>query len=495
MSYQTPQPRCIAAVLLVACLLAETSAAQSNWPRFRGHNGQGIADQAVSFPVTFGPSQNLRWKTELSPGHSSPVLWGTRIFVTAEQDDVLQTICLNRDTGAELWKQNAPKRLLERVHRINSHASPTVVADAEIVCACFGSYGVLCYDHDGNELWRRPLEQPVRNTFGSASSLMLAGDLVIFPCENQTESFIEALHRTTGARVWRKDRAGFGSSWSTPVVLTRNGTEELLVYGVFRLTALDLRSGADRWSVFGLADEPAITPSLGDGLVFVSSYNMNSNTEVVGLPTYAELLSQLDKNSDGLISYEEGKPNRSVLSRNDADGEGDHPLRIFYRMLDKNRDEQISATEYTALRKWLGGFEHENGLVAIRPPQDTDGQATIEWVHRKGVPEIPSPLCHDGRIYLVKNGGIATCLDSRSGRQLYQQRLNAGGPYYASPILAGGNVYATSARGTVTVFPAGDTLRVLARNEIGERIMATPAFVDGEIYVRTESHLMCFAKP
>ncbi|MCG8608871.1 PQQ-binding-like beta-propeller repeat protein, partial [bacterium] len=308
----------------------------------------------------------------------------------------------------------------------------------------------------------------------------------------QTESFIEAIHKKTGEIVWHKQREGFKSSWSTPIYWNNNGTDELLVYGVSWLTALDLEDGSDRWAVPGLADEPAITPVVGDGLVFVSSYNMKTNTEVIGLPAYSKLLQDYDTDKDGQISFREGEANESVLSRYDADGEGDHPLRLFYRMLDSDGDKQISENEYEKLIAWLDGFEQENGLVAIRPAANPGDKAEIVWRHRVGVPEIPSPLYHAGLIYLVKNGGMVTCLDAKTGEKRYQARLGAGGPYYASPIFGDSKIYTASARGVITVFEAGDTLRVLARNQLNERVMATPAIVDGQIYVRTESRLIAF---
>ncbi len=466
--------------------------AQESWPRFRGPNGSGVSTTTATLPVEFGPNKNLAWRTTVDSGHSSPVIFGDRIFLTASTDNQFEVLCLNAPTGEILWRKELPQPEPERVHKINTRASPTAVVDATRVYVYFGTLGVVCFDHAGTEQWKRPLETPLRNLFGTASSLMLLPDKLIFTCDNETDSFIEALDPVTGDVIWHKPRKGLRSSWSTPVVLENNGSTELLVYGVSWLTALDPKDGSDRWSVPGLADEPAITPAIGDGLVFVSSYNMNSNSEVIGIPPFADLLKQLDKDGNDTISFDEGAANRSVLSRNDADGEGDHPLRLFYRMLDENRDKEISSSEYVKLSKWLNSFEQENGLIAIRPPAKPGQQAEVVWRHRTGVPEVPSPLYYRGRIHLVKNGGIATCLNATTGKQIYQQRLKSGGPYYASPISANGQIYAASARGVVTVMEAGDTLKVLARNKIGQRIMATPAIVGDRIYVRTESQLMAF---
>lgn len=112
----------------------------------------------------------------------------------------------------------------------------------------------------------------------------------------------------------------------------------------------------------------------------------------------------------------------------------------------------------------------------------------------RGLPES-SPLYIDGRVYLIKNGGIASCLDAATGELRYQERLDAGGPYYSSPVVGDGKIYAASARGIVTVYETGDTLQVLARNDLEERIMPTPALLQGCVYVRTEQALYAFGPP
>ncbi len=485
-------PLRLISVLSITILGSQILAAQPSWSRFRGPNGTGIADSAHELPVTFDQTRNAIWQTNVSEGHSSPIIWADRIFLTGKNSDDLVTLCLNRQTGEILWRKAAPKVKAERVHRVNSLATPTPVTDGKHVYVYFGSYGLLCYDYDGNEVWKRPLKKNLRNIFGAASSPILVQDFLIFSYENQTESFIEAINKETGKIVWHKLRGGFKSSWSTPIYWNNNGTDELIVYGVSWVTALDLKDGSDRWAVPGLADEPAVTPVVGDGFVFVSSYNMKTNTEVIGLPTYAKLLEDTDENRDGQISFEEGKVNKSVLSRYDAEGDGDHPLRLFYRMLDADSNQQISENEYKKLLAWVDSFEQENGLVAIRPAANAGDKAEIAWRYRTGVPEIPSPLYYKGRIYLVKNGGIVTCLDAKTGEKKYQARLGAGGPYYASPIFGDGKIYAASARGVVTVFEIGDSLKILAHNKLNERIMATPAISAGKIYVRTKTKLLAF---
>lgn len=129
---------------------------------------------------------------------------------------------------------------------------------------------------------------------------------------------------------------------------------------------------------------------------------------------------------------------------------------------------------------------------SIRPSGDRDKEPEIAWRHNYGVPECPSPLYYEGRICMVKNGGIVSCLVAGTGELIYQDKLRTGGPFYSSPVVGDGKKYAASARGVVTVFEPGDDLNILAHNEIDERIMATPAILDGKIDLRTENNLYSF---
>jgi outer membrane protein assembly factor BamB len=483
-------PVAVLAAILVSCL-SVSLVGQGDWNQFRGPGGTGIAAGTKKLPVKFGPNDYLNWKCDVGAGHSSPCIRGELVFLTTSAGKKLETWCIDRKTGEVRWRRAVTANVIERHHRINSPASSTPTADGERVYVCFGSFGLLCYDFAGAELWRREVE-PARNMFGTAASPIVFDKLLIWNRDNRTGSNLEAIRGATGETVWRTDRGSFGSGWSTPTVWRNGDVDELLIYGVFQLTAYDVRTGKERWSVPGLADEPCITPVTGEGLVFVSSYNMRINPEVIGLPTFERLREDYDTDGNGKLNREEAKKNKSVLSRADADGEGDHPLSMFFRFLDKDRDGEIGATEWKKMSSWLGGFKHANALVAIRPGDGEKKSAEIAWQHGRGVPECPSPLYHDGRVYLVKNAGIATCLDAKTGELAYQERIGSRGPCYASPVVGDGKIYTASARGVITVFAVGDELKVLARNDLKERIMATPALVDGTIYVRTEKHLFAF---
>ncbi len=460
------------------------------WNQFRGAQGRGIALDELTYPDTLDPATNLLWKCDLPEGNSSPCLWEDRIFLTGYEDYKLFTICIDRGNGRVLWSKSLPCPKLERAHRINTPASPTPCTDGERVYVYFGAFGLISYDLVGKEIWRRELEMP-ENTFGTAASPILAKGQLIFVNDSNKGSYLESIDPRNGETKWRTERQAHLSGWSTPSLWRRDGVDELLVYGNWWMSAYDLKDGSMRWSVPGLADEPIVMPAVGSGYVFVSSYNMGANDEVIGLPSFPTLLEQLDADGNGELDRTEAAQNQSVLSRFDANGEGDHPLRIFFKFLDVNDDGKLNEKEYSKLAQWLGDFKHANGVVAILP-DDGSGKAQLAWQSPRGVPECPSPLYHEGRLYLLKNGGIATCLDAQSGERLFSGRLGAQGPYYASPVCADGKIYCASAEGEVTVIEAGAQLKVLSSSDLAERIMATPALSGGVLYLRAEEHIFAF---
>ncbi len=483
----------IGLILLAAFCVQDTWAQDSDrehWNQFRGPGGNGVAPGEKALPGDLGAEDSLRWSCEIPPGHSSPCIWGERVFVTGATDRDVQTLCIDRNSGEVLWSRSALTDTFEGRHSINSPATPSPTTDGQHVFVYFGSCGLICYDFEGKECWLRRMRIP-ENMYGTAVSPILAGGKLVFLRDNAQGSFLEAIEPATGETIWRKEREGFTAGWSSPMVWNNNGEDEIVCYGVGWVTAYALADGDERWSLPGLTDEPCITPISGEGLVYITSYNMRTNPEVIGLPDYAVLLEQYDGDKDGSLSYEEIRPNESILSRFDADGEGNHPLPGFFRFLDRDRDGQVTETEWGRMYEFLSQFKFANGLLAIRPGT-AERETEIVWQHRRGVPECPSPLYYRERVFMVKNGGIVSCLDATTGDSHFQQRLDAGGPYYASPVAGDGKIYTSSARGVVTVLEAGDQFNILSSTDLEERIMATPALLDGTVFVRTATHLMAF---
>ena len=481
-------------LMVILAVLVGVAEGQVEWGQFRGPGGAGVAAEGQALPVEFDKGTNVLWRCEVPKGYSSPCIWGDRVFLTSYAARKLETIGIDRETGEILWRSSIWPREIERVHQISNQAAPTAVTDGERVIVYFGSFGLGCYDFEGRMLWARPMVLPV-NMYGTSASPILAGGKLIIMDDPGEDSIVLALDPATGAELWKMDKPGFKVGWSTPVYRKVGDVEEVMIYGKWRVAAFDLTDGTERWTFPGLTDEPCITPVMGEGLVYLSSYNMRTNPEVIGLPKWSELIEEYDKNENGTLNLAESRANKSILSRFDADGEGDHPLWGFFRFLDVDQSGEITEQEWQKMIAYIDSFEFENALLALQPEDRGQGkEAKVVWRHTFGVPECPSPLYYQGRVYMVKDGGIVSCLDARTGESKYQEKLDSGGPYYSSPVVGDGKIYVGSARGVVTVFEPGDELKVLARNNLRERIMATPAIVDNKIYVRTERALYAFGK-
>lgn len=466
---------CLLAVLLAGPTM---SRAASNWPQFRGPDGQAVAAPGKT-PAHFGPATNLLWKVPLPAGHSSPCLWGDRIFVTGFENGKLETLCLDRRDGKVLWRVAAPAEKIEPVHRIGSPASTTPATDGERVFVYFGSFGLLAYDLAGRELWRKPLPIPMIE-FGSGSSPILAGDLIVLLCDQDLDSFLLTVDRRNGQTIWKTARPEFRRSFSTPYLWRHDGVEEIVVTGTVWLKAYDLKDGHERWKMRGLARVANASPTSGDGLLFASSWNIGGDArDHLTLPSLVEFTAANDRDQNGKFAKEEFPAG---------------PLRDRFTQIDLDKDGFVTPDEWRISEEIFA--KAENALFAVRPGGRGDITAThLAWKQTRGLPYVPSALFYGGRVYVVKNGGLASCYDAKTGRTLYQEeRLGALGDYYSSPVGADGKVYFTSQQGVVTVIQAGDVFHVLARNELAEQVMATPAIVDGTLYFRTAGYLWAFGQ-
>lgn len=461
--------------LFLACasFLAWSALGAPQWPQFRGPGGSAVT--ADGEPVVyFGPATNVLWKVALPPGDSSPVIWGDRILLTAFDKPNLQTLCLDRGSGKTLWRHSVTPDKIEPTNRTCTPAAPTPVTDGQWVYVYFGSFGLVAYDFEGHEQWRRPLPPPVVD-FGTGTSPILAGDLLILNRDQDLGSELLALDKRTGKTVWRVDRAGFRRGFATPFVWRCEGGEELIVPGSLWLKSYDLKSGAERWTVSGMSRVPASSPTAGDGLLFCASWNVGGDEgDRVVMPPFDEFAREHDQNQDGKLT-----PNEIPAG----------PVRERFAQTDLNKDGEVTAAEWQKMREMFA--KAGNALLAIRPGGHGDITSShVAWKVTHSLPYVASPLCHRRHVYTIKNGGLVSCYDAKSGQPFYQdERLDAPGDYYASIIAAGDRVFITSLAGVVTVIEAGDKLKVLARNPFGEAISATPAIVEGKLYLRTASQI------
>ncbi len=462
-----------AATLLA--LTAATLASASDWSRFRGPNGSGVTE-AGHLPVEFGPDQNMVWQAPLPPGKSSPILSGGRVFLTAHESGQLLTLALDRETGEVLWRRAAPSRRRERMHRLNDEASPTPVTDGERVFVFFGGYGLLAYSADGDELWRLPLG-PFTNYHGMGASPILAGGQLILVCDQDLDAFVFAVDPATGEILWRRSRRDFVHSFSTPVVYEpREGKLEILVPGSYRMTSYGA-DGEELWHLTGLTYQVKSVPVLDGARLYFNGWAPGGEPAVrLELPQFEEMRQRFDADADAELS--EAEVPEDWLPGN-------------WEMHDRNKNGTLDARDWAHYR---ARRVSENACLAIRLGGRGDVTAThLLWRHRKSLPDVASPLLYRGVLYLVRNGGILTALDPRSGAILKQGRLReALDGYYASPVAGDGKVYFLSDAGRAVVVQAGPDWEVLATNELAEDAYATPAIGEGRLYVRTKGRLYCF---
>lgn len=455
-----------------------TSAFAADWPQFRGPGGSGRAD-ANPLPAEIGPNKNVVWKTALPPGHSSPIVVGDRIYLTGVKDKKLVTIALERDTGKIVWEVEAPSKGLEEIHKIGSHAQATPVADSESVISFFGSSGLFCYDRDGKPKWQRPMG-PFKNNFGAASSPILVNDCVILCQDHDEDSFLEAMDKRTGKTIWKTDRSEFLRGWCTPVLWQSGRQKYIVVAGTLRMIGYDLQTGKEAWTVRGMARTICTTPNVGeDGKLYVSAWTPGADEgERIAIPPFDEFIKQYDKNKNGTLEADEPPKGGPVEQR--------------FPQFDTNKDGHITKEEYERFR---GLFQKtQNAALVVRPGGTGDITSThVEWRFDKYLPFCASPLQVAETVFLVKDGGFLTTLDGRNGKLVKRDRLGSGaGNYYASPVAGDGKVYLLSERGKLTVVGANKEWEELASADFKEDVYATPALVDGKIYLRTAGHLYCF---
>jgi outer membrane protein assembly factor BamB len=482
-------------VVLLAPLARASDRARETavWPQFRGPGGAAVGTEGLKYPVKFGKNENLVWKTDLPAGNSSPCIWGDRIFVTAYDKDknLLETLCLDRADGRILWRKTLPAAKLETsIHPANGSATPTPTTDGKHVYVYFGAFGMTAYDFEGEELWRRALPMP-ELMFASGSSPVVAGNLVILAYPGKPQSLM-AFDGATGATVWKKDSPRFRLNYATPMVREVPGTTEIVVVQGRGVVAYDLKDGSERWWVGGLMGAGIPSPAAGDGLIFVNAHFPGGDPEdPMKLPNFVDLVKKFDKNMDGKLSDTELDKDYVLFNRGSTVAVDNITVEDLFGFIDKNHDKQLDKDEWEQAAVALA--KRESVLVAIRPVGEKDiSKDQVVWREKRSLPEVPSPLYYDGRLYLVKDGGMMSCLDAKTGKVIYRKRLGATGIYYSSPVAAGKQIYAASRDGVVVVVAAGDQGEVLAKNDLGEAIVASPALVDGKLYVRTEGKLYAF---
>jgi outer membrane protein assembly factor BamB len=410
------------------------------WPKWRGPDDNGMA--RTEAPLHWSDTENIKWKAAIpGRGHSSPVLWGDRIFLTTavptaapvdaprrrgndfggdpepQPEHRFEVICLDKKTGKVLWQRTAKTAAPhEGFHNMyGSFASNSPVTDGKRVYAFFGSRGVYCYDLDGKLIWEKDLgvKMRIRLGFGEGIAPALSGDALILGFDQETGSFILVLDKNTGAELWRASRDEV-STWSMPLVVDYQGSKQVVVAATNKVRSYDLKTGKVIWECAGLGGNVIPVPVRKDDIVYVMS-----------------------------------------------------------------------------------GFRNPN-LMAIRLGRtgDLTGSDAVLWSNTRGNSYTPSPVLFDDKLYTLTDTGMLSCYNARTGAPYYQmKRLPKPYSFKSSLVGADGKLYMASEDGDVVVVKMGDKFEVLATNTLSDQFfVSTPAIVDGEMFLRGQNTLFCISE-
>ncbi len=423
---------------------------EQNWPGFRGPGAQGIADgyptrASWNADAGVGKPAGILWRTEIPGlGHSSPIIWGDRIYlatavrlsgkaslrigyygdVKAAQDNDEQkwmVLCFDKKSGKKLWERvvRTSKPATER-HEKSTHANTTLITDGQRLIGFFGSEGLYCFDLNGKLLWQKDLGI-INNSWrgigwGYSSSPSLYKNRIVLLCDDPKDPYVAAFQLSDGKELWRVSRKGdCEGSWGSPLIHHDGSRTQVVTNGWPFIVSNDLETGKELWRLRGGGDIPIPTPFVADGLIVVSNAHGGKAPLFVIRPT-----------AQGDISLKEGS---------------------------------------------------------------TSNEAIV-WSVPNGGSYISTPVVYGGYIYLANHNGLLRCFDFKTGAKMYETRLGIDSACSASLVAADGNIYCPTEQGVIHVIKAGPTLEVLAKNEMGEPCLATPAISQGILYFRTSASLI-----
>jgi len=245
---------------------AVCSASANDWPSWRGPSGDGKLPAEASYPVSWSEEENRLWRVEApGPGNSSPVVAGSRLFLTLAQNEgrMRSLLCYDTNDGSLLWRRTVEHDAPETVHRTNDHCAASPLVHEGVVYAWHGNAGLHAYDLEGNTLWSRDLGSDYEHIWGpnAASPVPWRGALFIHAGPGPVTRLF-AVNRESGEILWQRELAEeasenaeqFKGSWATPLLVERDGLGELLLGLPDHLKSFDPATGEERWSVVGLGD-------------------------------------------------------------------------------------------------------------------------------------------------------------------------------------------------------------------------------------------------
>ncbi len=435
-------------LLLTLVVVNAQTEYMKQWPQFRGPFASGIVESSQlpeKWDITTG--ENIRWKIKIPGlGHSSPVIWGDRIFVTTaisgsgsdslkvglygDIDEVgdrseheFWVYCIDKKSGEILWEQLAHKGVpVTERHTKSSHANASPATDGKYVVAFFGSDGMFCYDFEGKLIWKKkfgrmnagPYNDPDVE-WGYASSPIIHENRVIIQADILGgEGFLASLDLETGEEIWRTPREDV-ATWSTPNFLKRYGERQIVVNGFSQIGGYDFDTGKELWVLSNGGDAPVPTPIFAHGLIYIHGSH--------------------------------GRYQPIFAIRPGARG-------------DITLDKESTTNEY------------------------------IVWSIKRGAAYMPTNLVYGEYLYNLRMNGNLTCYDAISGEVIYKERIPEAMGITSSGVASNGKLYYSLEQGDVVVVKAGREFEILSRNPMEDLMMASPAISEDMIYFRTQHYLV-----
>lgn len=431
--------------MIAPTLLVLMLAADMNWPQFRGAGASGVSSGNPPIEWNVSTGKNVAWKTEIPGlGHSSPVIWGDRIFLTSavpesgtstlkvglygditpvkgEGAQKFNVYCVDRKTGKILWERTAASGIPKIMrHPKSTHASPTPATDGKHLIVSFGSEGLFAYDLNGKLLWQKDLGVLDSGFYmvpdaqwGFASSPVIHNGVVLVQADVQKNSFLAAFDVATGKELWRTPRHDV-PTFGTPAVAPYGKGEQVVVNGWKEIAGYDFKTGKELWTLKGGGDIPVPTPVYADGVVVVT-------------------------NAHGA--------ERPIFAIHTDDVSGDI----------------------------------------------TGSKAAFAWSLPRAGNYMQTPLLDDGLGYFCFDNGVLTVYQMKTGEKLYQQRLGGTTGFTSSAVAGAHQVYITNEDGHTFVLAKGAQYKLLGENDLEETVMASGAISGDTLYLRGRSHLFAIA--
>lgn len=462
-------------------LLLPTGVVAEDWAQFRGPNATGVAAESTQPPVEFSAEQNLKWSLDLGKGVACPIIVKGRCVVTQlSADNTFDVIALDAQSGQQLWKTEFETGTLPEIMPPNEHASSTPASDGQRVFVHFSSIGMLALDLEtGKELWRFKLPMPFYLMgWGAANSPIVSGDTVFFNLDDDLASYLIAFDAESGSVKWQTDRSEMLGGYAVPVLCTADGRTDVVIAGSGKLKGYDPETGQELWTCNSLLRTIMSTPVVREDRIYVTCQSYGDTDRVL---KYA-LLQWLDTNQDEKLSKDELDPAfHEKFEKGDHNGDG--------FLIDDEIDDAFQARSNR-----VGGGNITQAVRGGGSGDVTETHMLFNLDHQTPS-NIASPLAHDGRLLMVKKGGISAAFDLQDGSTVWmKKRIGNFGNYYASPVAAGEYIYVPGENGRIVVLKSGPELEVLAKNDTGDSLVATPAIADNRLYVRTLNKVFCFAE-